>query len=434
MKKRSESIMVVDHGLYVHIAQLLSRYFKDVYYYCPWERSFPSSDLLLVGDGFEGIHRVKDFWEWQPKMDVFVFPDLYFPGLQQLLRDADCKVWGCGGAEVLETERDFCRELMGKWGMPMAQWWRIEGTKELREFLKKKDDVYVKGLMRGDFETFHHETYDLTEPMLDELEHKLGGKKAAEVFIVEEPIDGNDKSPVVEVGYDGWFCGDWPEIAALGYEIKDCGNIQAFMPYKDIGKPVRYVNTYLERFLKKEGCCGFFSNEIRVRMEAGTPMPYLIDPCCRCGSPASEGYAEAYDNWDEIILEGSQGKLVKPELFYDYVCILVMYSDWAKDNWLAVHCPPEFEENLKLHYACKMDGVLYTAPIQPGIAQIGAVVGGGDSLEEAVQNAVAISKEIKGVEVQFRYGAIDDALKEIKKGEGMGIEFGKADVPEHIPL
>lgn len=431
MKKIDQHVLIYDNGLFPHIAQLCARYFTKVSYWSNWKRSFPCSDELLVGDGLDGVERVRDVEVVLPKSDLIIFPDLYHWDTQSALSNEGAAVFGNRKAEQLETQRDTCREMMEKWGMPVAPWWRVEGVEDLRKLLKEHDNVYVKGLMRGDFETFHHETMLTTEPLLDELAHKLGPKKRHEVFIVETPIEGDDDSPVVEVGFDGFSInGQFPEVAMVGYEIKDAGYLAAVMQYQDIAAPIRSVNEYLSPYLKKQGARGFLSSEVRVKDK----VPHLIDPCLRCGSPCSEGYAEAYSNWGDILLQGALGTLVNPEPICEYVCELIIYSDWAKSNPLAIHVPDELKQWVKLHYVCGMDDALWCLPVHPGIQQVGAVVGIGSTVEEAVNMAVEISKEVKGVEVEFRYGSIDQALQEVRKGVEMGIPFGYGEVPEKIEI
>lgn len=426
--------LIIDNGLFVHIAQICAEY-EETLYWCEWKRAFPSSDLLMVGDGFENVERVRDLEDALEGDVLPVFTDLYHADLQRRLAREGRPFWGTRDAEILETERDTCREWMEKQGMPVAPWWRVEGVKDLRKLLKEQKNVFVKGLMRGDFETFHHDEYKLTEPMLDELEHKLGPKKNDEVFIVETPVEDEDGSPCVEVGFDGWTIdGEYPETAIVGFEIKDSGYIGAVMPYAEIGKPVRYINEYLRPFFAKRKARGFFSTEVRCKKVGEQVLPYLIDPCLRCGSPCSEGYADAYSNWGHILTGGAAGRIVKPDSNFNYNCELIIYSDWAKENPLAIHVPEEFRDAVKLHYAYQDGETLWVLPIQPGIQQVGAVVGSGDSIEEAVQTAVAISREVKGVEVKFEYGSIDAALKEIRKGIELGIPFGDGEIPEHVEI
>lgn len=425
--KTDKPFCCFDNGLFPHIAEMLARESKtEVGYYKPWEDAFPSSEGLMIGDGFKGVDRVKYFWPNLTDYETFVFTDLYHPDKQEFLRSIGLNVWGAAWAETLETDRVMCRELFTKLGMPVAKWDVVVGIDDLRKYLKSNKEVFVKPMLRGDFETQHCESYEIVERWLDELAHSLGDKKDYEVFMVEHGIEAE-----VEVGFDGYFVNGWPATGIVGYEIKDCGYIGCALPYDQLSKHIRYCNHAIEPWLKEHDMRGFMSTEIRVTKEG---EPYLIDPCMRCGFPCSEGYAEMFANWPEIITEGAKGGMVNPEVVAPYACELVIYSDWGRDNWLDVIVPKEVRQYVKLNFACQLDKKYVRIPLKKGMAQCGAVVGLGNTIQEAVEMANDIRKEVKGLDVKFDLGSIDSALAQIKAGQKLGIDFGKSDVPDHIDL
>lgn len=425
--KDNGSFLVYDNGLFPHIAEMLTKHSKHpVGYYKPWQDAFPSSESLMIGDGFKDVNRIKYFWEEYPNYDTIIFPDLYHPDLQTSLMEMGLNIWGAGYAEQLETDRIFCRDFLKEKGLPVAYWEVVEGVDSLRKYLKSNKDVYVKPMLRGDFETQHCETYELVERWVDELAHSLGDKKDYELFLIEHGIEAK-----VEVGYDGYFVNGFPDKGIVGYEIKDCGYIGTILPYSDISKHIRYVNEVITPWLKDKDMRGFMSTEVRITEEG---EPYLIDPCMRCGFPCSEGYAELINNWGEIISKGAKGELVNPSHDFKYACELVIYSDWGRDNWLDIKVPPEYRQYVKLNFACEMDKKYVRIPLKKGMAQCGAVVGLGYTVEEAITVANDIRKEVKGLEVKFDLGSIDLALAQIKEGQKLGISFGDSDVPDHIEL
>src|SRR6266404_6489108 len=73
---------VVDHGLFIELAVRLSREYKRVLYYSPWEGGFPHLENCVLGDGYGEIERCNDIWAYKTHIDLFVFPDLLHSGLQ----------------------------------------------------------------------------------------------------------------------------------------------------------------------------------------------------------------------------------------------------------------------------------------------------------------------------------------------------------------
>jgi hypothetical protein len=47
--------LVVDNGLFVELALKLSKTYKKVYYYVPWESAFAKMNLAKIGYGLEGL-------------------------------------------------------------------------------------------------------------------------------------------------------------------------------------------------------------------------------------------------------------------------------------------------------------------------------------------------------------------------------------------
>ena len=212
-------VLLYDYGLFSSWALKLKEFFGRVLIYVPFKSGFPKSQQYAIGTGLEGVERIIDFWDYVPETDLFVFPDIYDGDLQEHLRSMGYPVWGAGKGEELEIYRWQTKMLLKKdIGLPVQPVERIIGVEELREFLQEHEDKYVKiSMLRGDFETFHHISYNLSEPLLDEIENKLGPYKLFKEFIVEDSI--ND---AVEIGYDGWTIdGRFPRTAMQGYEIKD---------------------------------------------------------------------------------------------------------------------------------------------------------------------------------------------------------------------
>jgi hypothetical protein len=289
MSLKNKTICVVDNGLFVSFARTLAKDFGKVYYYSPWQCSAPRSRQTRVGSGFEEIERTNFPLDLADKIDLWVFLDLYHADLQTYLASKGARVFGARWGEELELFRWEFKQYLKRIGLPVQPVEKVVGIAKLREHLKGVKNKYVKtSLTRGDFESFRHDTYVLSEPRLDELEHALGPIKQDYEFVVEDEITN-----AVEVGYDGLTVdGEFPSHAMMAYEIKDMGMIGTAVPYDKLASPVKLVNAKLSPALKRHSYRGFLSTEIRYTHDK---TAYFIDPCCRLGTPSNELLQEMFD-------------------------------------------------------------------------------------------------------------------------------------------
>lgn len=423
MDLSSKVALVVDNGLFVSFAQRLSREFGRVLYWTPWWSAFPKSNDRLIGTGLDGVERVNELFEVVDRADIVIFPDVYMGDLQIWLEEKGKRVWGGRHGEELELDRWGLKRFLAKVGLPVPPAKRIIGTAGLRSYLKEHEDVWVKvSLVRGDFETRQSTSYRLIEPWLDHLEHKLGAKKFVEEFIVEDTIE-----PAVELGYDGYTVdGNWPETAIYGYEVKDTGYIGCVRPYDQLPEVVRDVNAKLSPALARYHYRGNFSTEIRYTPKK---QPFLIDPCCRLGSPPSEVYQELFANWGEIMWAGAVGEMVQPKPVAKYGVEALIHSSWADKEWAPVYIEEEGRQWVKLRNHCRIADKDYVVPQSVGLPEIGAVVGIGDTLTEAVKACAEHATQLEGFDIDIKLNAIDEALIEIEKAAELGIEFSDDPLP-----
>lgn len=420
---KSKTICVVDNGLFVSFARMLSKGFKKTYYYCPiWKSKSPRSQDLAPGCGFNDIEYIKYPLLKADEIDLWVFLDLFHSDLQCYLEDHGARVWGARRGEELELHRWEFKQYLKKIGLPVQPMEHIFGTNKLREYLKTVKNCYVKTDIRGDFETFRHDTFELSEPRLDELEHTLGPTKGDYEFVVEDEI-----KDAVEVGYDG-FCidGAFPSHAMMAYEVKDCGMIGIALPYDKLAEPVRTVNKALIPALKRYTYRGFLSTEIRYTKDK---RAYFIDPCCRLGTPSNELLQELFDGWPQAIWDGAEGKLTSPTTKAKFAVMAVICSEWAVNDWQALHYPKGLDDFVKLRFHTRINGKDYVAPQPVGLPDLGGVVGTGQSLLQAIQQCKERAAQIKGYQVKCELGSIDKALEVILQGEKMGIKFGGGPLP-----
>lgn len=419
-----KTICWIDNGLFVDFAIRYAPQFKRTLYWTPWANGFPVSNTLLVGDGFDEIERIKHFWDYLDEVDLWIFPDVYFSDVQVALEGMGKRVWGARTGEDLELYREDAKKIIGKVGLPVAPWKRVVGLEALREYLQKHEDQWVKvSTVRGDFETFHAPSYKLIEPRLDELEWKLGAKKDIYEFMVEAGI--ND---CVEIGFDGWTVdGQYPSPAMMAYEIKDLGMLGTVKAYDAFPEPVKLVNEKLASWFKERRYRGFLATELRVGHDG---VPYLIDPCCRCGTPSNELLQEFFINWPDIWWAGAEGEIVTPEQAHKFGVIAMIHSAWSNHNWQAIEFPEDVRQWVKLRNHTRIEGRDYVVPTAVGLPEIGAVVGVGDTVSEAIEHLKENADQIKGYDIDIKLDSITQALAVVAEGESFGIEFTDEEMPD----
>jgi hypothetical protein len=423
--------LVVDNGLFVELALKLSKTYKKVYYYVPWESAFAKMNLAKIGYGLEGLHVVDSIYGPHfDDIDVFVFPDIYMGWEQEMLERMGKCVWGSRTGDCLELQREGMKDILKELDMPVGGYTHIKGIANLRAFLKENEDVYVKiDKYRGTFETFHSANYHEVEPKLDEVEFNLGAFKHIIEFTVEESLPDR-----VEVGTDCWAIttpeGEckYPEHLLSGIEIKDVGFASIFKEYKDLPEPMIRFNEKMKPVFAAYNWRGFVSTEVRIGKDM---KPYMIDLCARAPSPPNELYQEQYSNLAECVWYGANGIVIEPEAKKKFGAEIMLHSSWADKGWQPISFPEEIRDFVKLRNACKINDVYYAIPQACGLPECGAVIGLGDTMKEALDHAVENAEQVTGYYMEAKMGAIENIKEEINKLEELGLNmYGPETVKE----
>lgn len=416
----TKTVCVVSPGMYMKISERLARDFKRVLYHDPfWRTTFPRFTDAMVGEGLlktEGVEKVNNFWDYIDEIDLFVFPDCGFADWSDYLKSIGKRVWASGKCDQLELDRTDTLEYLKELGLKVPEYTEISGLTNLREYLKKHKDVYVKtNIFRGSVETFHSAEYSLIEPLLDKLEGELSAIKDVMEFSVFNPIEGT------EVGFDSYsVAGMYPEKLVYGIEIKDMGWAGHVKNRKDVYPPVIELVDKIMPTLKLNGYANFMSTEMRVDHKGA----YLTDFCMRQPSPVSEVYYELITNFSEVLWAGGSGEFIEPEYTFNYAMTLVIMSDWAMEHGQAVYFPPEISKWVKLRNYCIVDGIYYVIPnLIDKNDCIGVVVSIGNSLEECATKINKIADQIKGYRVKIPCAVVGEIDKEIEKGKKFKISF-----------
>lgn len=409
--------MVYDYGTFVGLAERLGRDFGKVYYYSPWKSSFPQKKFTLIGDGVPNVERVNEFFDYIDDVDIFVFPDVSDGDLQLHLESIGCKVWGSRKGEELELERVSMKKLIKKLDLPLGKYEVVKGTENLRKYLKEHENVWIKiDTFRGDFETFKSLNYDYIAPKIDEVEINLGAMKDYIEFIIEEDLP--DK---VELAYDGYTIdGKFPTKSLCGIEIKDLGYVGVCKPYESLPEPVKEFNSKISPILKNYGYKNFFHPEMRVGKDG---LGYVIDPCCRCGSPPNEVYQEMFTNLSDIIWNGAHGICIDPEPNGKYAVEVLIHCNWAERNWLPMQFPEKYKNAIKFRNTTVIDGQYYIVPQYLGLPEVGAIITSGDTVEGAMDKINEIAEEVKGFYIDVPSQSLDKANEEIDKLKSFGFNL-----------
>jgi hypothetical protein len=406
------TVCVIDNGLFVEMARVLGRTFKKVYYCNPcWVNSFPMMNAAKVGYGFPEIEQVDDFWEIMDDVDLCVFPDIYYGPLQLRLETMGKMVFGARMAEMFEIDRLACKQAQEALGLEVSPYDVCIGTQELRRFLKSHEGVWVKiSKWRGHMETFPSKRYKLVESVIDDLEHKLGEFKNIAEFVIEKDIPDCQ-----ETGIDT-FCidGEYPDEAMLGIEVKNLGWVGKISPFKKIPEPITRFEKKFSPVFKELGYRGLYSSEVRIDKKAN---PFWEDTTMRAGSPNNELVQEFWTNLDEIVLLGAQGKLVQPKTVenYKWGAEILIHCGWAAKNWQAIEFPKKFARNIKLRNAAMLRGEEFFVPNPLNdLPEIGAVVGWGNSMKDAIDMAREIAESVEGYFVEVPVESTDKAEEAIE--------------------
>jgi hypothetical protein len=417
--------LFIDNGLFTHIAKRLAQVYKKVYIYTNSISAFPKMNLTHVGYGVEGLTVVDSiFGPHFDEIDLFCFPDIYSGDLQVHLEGLGKNVWGCRMGEALELKREGMKEILEAIDMPVGKFTHVVGLANLRALLRERENVFVKiDRHRGTFETFRSANYRETEPKLDELEYSLGPFKHIIEFTVEDEIPD-----CIELGTDGWCItsdegeAQYTKNLISGIEIKDVGFLSKFTQFDKLPKELTTFNDRIKPVLGCYNWRGFFSTEVRITSKKEC---YMIDFCSRAPSPPSELYASQYRNLAECIYFGALGIVVEPEPEAKIGVELMLHSSWADKSFQPIDFPPEIADFVKIRNWCVINGINYAIPQAVGLPECGAVIGLGDTIEEAMDHAVENAEQVTGYYLEAKTGAIDDIKKQLDIMDERGLNYFK---------
>ena len=413
---------VVDYGTFICLAEKLSETCKKVYYHTPVDDEYRDAKDCVIGDGIKGITRADELVtpEMIAQVDLWVFPDIGWGGLQRYLRSIGKSVWGSMGADGLEQYRTKFYDLIKSMGMPVVKYEKIKGLTNLALYLKDHDDKWVKiNRFRQNMETWHHVDWDHSQRMLEHLAMEFGGVKELITFVVMDPIETD-----LEVGYDGWCInGEYPDACFQGYEKKNELYLGSLLPYHDLPEAIKYVNEEMAPVLAKYGYCNDIATEIRILDDEF----HFIDPTMRMPGQTGEQGLETCTNKAEVIWAGANGEVIKPEFACQYAAEATIHYTGCDEGWKTVRFPLDHEHFKLVHY-CMVDGLCHFPP--GANDEVGVVLGMGDTIEEAIENLHENFEEVKHLPVEIHDAGFVDLLKAVQAAEDEGVHFTDDKIPD----
>ena len=268
--------MVIDSGSFFELALKLTDYYKEVLYYVQWTSGFPGPEKYRIGGEFKNgeqlstfdgknLRRIDSIWDNLKDVDLIFMTDVYDGDIADHLREIGYPVVHAGskGAE-LELDRWFMLKTFKQAGLDVPNVTKVMGITALKEKLKVVKDKWIKiSRFRKTTETFHHENWTLSQPILEKLEYNLGTLKDTIEFLIWDPIES-----VTESGIDCYsYKGKYPKNTLCGNEVKDKAYYGEIMDYNKLPKEIQKTTNQLSPILEKLEYQGFFSTEVRSTKE-----------------------------------------------------------------------------------------------------------------------------------------------------------------------
>lgn len=422
MKPTSDvTALVVDSGLFLNFARTLAKSMKRVIYWSPECRAYPSIKQACIGDGFEGVERVKDFWSLLPEIDLVAFPDCSHTELQQHLVDMEIPVWGSRTGNDLELKREYFLNVLKETGLDVPEYHVCEGLIELGKWLSDKEDQYIKiSRYRGDMETHHWRNAAMDCGWLDSLAVSLGPLSEHMRFLVFPAIKTD-----LELGGDGYnIDGRWPKLFLNGLEIKDKSYMAAVMSTDKLPVQVKAVMDAFSPYLKSAKYRQFWSTEIRVQPKAF----YFTDATTRGGMPSFGSQQLLWKNFADIVWFGAHGELVDPEPAGKFSMESMITSKRDPDTWERVELDPQLEGTAQFNSCCFVDGIYAFPPSEYDSNDLGWLVSIGNTPQEVLEkqkNAADLLPDGLSADVED----LASVFKEIEVAKESGIEFTKTNMP-----
>lgn len=415
--------VIVDNGLFTELALRLAREYGHVGYYNPWEAEFPLINDRILGAGIENLTRLEDPYlnRVVDATDLYVFPDIFHAGKQELLERVGKRVWGSREGDELETKRIWFRGWQEEHQMPVPSYKVVQGYTKLVAFLEGHDKrcfIKTTSKIRGTMET--HEFFDMEQDYywLEELKRRLGCAREMVLFLVESPIESDFETGIDTYSVDGQF----PDTPLQGIEIKGQLILCSAQTTSKTPKALDQALSTLAPELNARRYRNFLSAEFREDI--------LTDLCARCPNPGIGCEMEMIENLGEIIYKGAAGELVQPKFVAEFGIQAAIYHSHDKELGKQFRIPPEARQWIKLMEFCEVDGLCQILPRPPHGEKIGWLVGIGNTVQEAADHLKQNAEMFKKYPFEIKLGELEEAVRQAHAAEKAGFEFTDQTLPE----
>lgn len=417
----SKVALVRDGGFFVGLARRLAQDYGKVYY-CPhYRQNNPSLHEGIVGDGFGDIVYCSDLWLVKEEVDTFVFPDIGFMGEQQELTSQGRDVWGARAGMRLETNREFFLQTLKALGLDVAPHKIVVGITALREFLKDKEDLFIKlSKWRATWETYHWRSWNQDAHRLDVWAVKFGGVREKIRFLCFDKID-----TVLEIGGDTYnVFGEWPETMLHGIEAKDSAYFSAVTKRKNMPEELTLIMDAFSPVLRATNYCAQWSMEVRVAKEGN----FFIDATARGGLPSTASFLAA-KNTSQIIFHGAKGEMVPIDYGYQFSAECMVKIRGEDGAWDTIVLPEELKSALVLSDCCESDGQPWFPADDKPIEEIGWLRATGNTPTEVAEEMNRLADLLPdGADAAVE--SLADILREIEAEHEQGIKFTDQPLPD----
>ena len=412
-------ILILDYGNGISFAMKMAEKFGTVYYWSgPYvTNSFPIHNVQDIANNVPNLVKVKEWAEAYEESDMVAFCDSMEPALQHWMRSHGMPVFGCGFADRLEHDRLFLKETLKELGLPVGTYYTAHGLDELEQILMGTENVYCKGAMRGNGETWFHKNWRLTKRQFMKLRTEMGLYANRETYVVEEKIEC-----IGETGFDGFIVGGhFAPIGICGVERKDASFLGRFVRYQLLPECIKMVTDKLAPVFEQMAYTGQHSNEIMISKDK---RGFLLDNSNRIPSPPGEVMMEAITNYPEVVWKIAHGQMPTIEHAHDWVGQVIIKSDIAVEDDSPIIVPDEFKKNVKIkNLSIDEDGTWYYVP-SPGLGmkEIGSIIFDADSPDKVIQGIQKIADSIEGFDIRMDVESLHEAKKSIDKLIKAGID------------
>lgn len=420
---------VIDAGTFIPLADMMGGSVARSSYYSPFEQEFLGIDRCVIGDGMERFQRVDEYMEpdFFNSVDLWIFPDIGYGGFQRYLRSLGKNVWGSMGASDLELYRTRFLKVIKDCGLPVVPSITIRGLSALAEHLQGVEDKWVKiNRFRDNMETWRHIDWLHSEREIERLAKCFGPLKEHVVFVVQDAINSDGESPVLEVGYDGWSVDGWfPDKCFQGYELKNKLYLGSLLDYEKLPEGVREVNEKFSPVLEEYGYRNFWATEIRIKDDT----PYFIDPTARMAGQTMEHLLDTCTNLADVIYQGAQGNIIQPEFSAPFAAEATLhYTAECDEAWKTFIVPKEIERWVKLYRCCQADGAYQFPPDKSD--ELGVICGAGETIKESIDSLKENFEALENEPVRIDIAEFADLLRQIQEAEEEHVEFSDQPVPD----